>query len=52
MLAMKSVVDGIVNWLAANARSFNSYMLPDSLEPVLYPGIAAYFVAQLTQQQA
>ncbi len=51
MPAMKSVTDGIVNWLGANARSF-SYLLPDALELVLYLGLAAYFAAQLAQQQA
>jgi hypothetical protein len=41
----------MVNWLAANAKSF-SYMLPDSLELALYLTIAAYFTLQLLQQQA
>jgi hypothetical protein len=43
-------IDGVVNWIAANARSF-SYLLPDSLELALYLGIAAYFAVQLAQQQ-
>lgn len=46
---MKAVTDGMVNWLAANARSF-SYLLPDALELVLYVGIATYFAAQLAKQ--
>jgi hypothetical protein len=48
MLNTKSILDGIVNWVAANARSF-SYLLPDSLELVLYLSLAAYFAAQLHQ---
>jgi hypothetical protein len=41
----------MVNWIAANARSF-SYLLPDALELALYLSLAAYFAVQLAQQQA
>jgi hypothetical protein len=51
MSGVRSVIDGIVNWLAANARSF-SYLLPDSLELTLYLVLAAYLATQLAQQQA
>jgi hypothetical protein len=50
MSGVRPVIDRIVNWLAANARSF-SYLLPDSLELGLYRVLAAYFAAQLAQQQ-
>jgi len=46
-----AVVDRLLNWIARNARSF-SYVLPDTLELALYLGLAAYFTAQLLQQQA
>jgi hypothetical protein len=49
MSAVRSIVDGIVNWIAANARSF-SYLLPDSLELALYLSLAAYFTVQLRLQ--
>jgi hypothetical protein len=51
MSSVKSMIDGIMDWLAENARSF-SYLLPDSLELALYIGLAAYFALQLAQQQA
>jgi hypothetical protein len=38
-----------MNWIAANARSF-SYLLPDSIELVLYLSLAAYYAVQLQQQ--
>ena len=41
----------IVEWIAANARSF-SYLLPDTLELALYLGLLTYFAVQLAQQQA
>jgi len=50
MSSAGAVIDGIMNWIAANARSF-SYLLPDSLETALYLGLAAYFAAQVAQQQ-
>ena len=43
------IIDRLVNWLAANVRSF-SYLLPDSVELALYVFIAAYFALQLQQQ--
>lgn len=43
--------DDIVEWVATNARSF-SYLLPDTLELVLYLGLLTYFAVQLAQQQA
>jgi len=46
-----ALVDRFVNWIATNARSF-SYVLPDILELALYLGLAAYFTAQILQQQA
>ena len=46
-----SLVDRLVNWIASNARSF-SFVLPDTLELALYVGLAAYFAAQIIQQQA
>ena len=51
MSNVTSLVDGIVNWTAANARWF-SYLLPDAAEVMLYLAIAAYFAAQLSQHQA
>ena len=49
MASLGVVADGVVNWLAANARSF-SYMLPDSVELLLYLTIALYFALQLQQK--
>lgn len=46
-----SLVDRLVNWIATNARSF-SFVLPDIMELALYLGLAAYFAAQILQQQA
>jgi len=46
-----SLLDRVVNWLAANARSF-SYLLPDVLELALYLGLAAYYAAQIASQSA
>jgi hypothetical protein len=51
MFKLRVSVDRLVNWLAANARSF-SYLLPDALELALYLGLAAYFALQIAQQQA
>jgi hypothetical protein len=51
MSRIKSAIDGVVNWMAANARSF-SYMLPDSVELALYLSLAGYFALQMAQQQA
>jgi hypothetical protein len=51
MSGFKSVVDGMVNWIAANARSF-SYLLPDSVELALYLSLVGYFAVQMAQQQA
>jgi hypothetical protein len=42
-------IDATVNWIAANARSF-SYVLPDTLELMLYLSLAAYFAQHLAQQ--
>jgi len=49
MSSLSSLVDGIVTWTVANARSF-SYLLPDSVELALYLCLAAYFAMQLQQQ--
>jgi len=49
MSTVRSLVDGIVNWIAANARSF-SYALPDTVELALYLCLAAYFAIQLELQ--
>ena len=49
MQSLSSVISGIVNWIAANARSF-SYMLPDTLELALYLSLAVYFSVQLQPQ--
>ena len=51
MSSVRSIIDGIVNWVAINAKSF-SYLLPDSIELALYIGLAAYFALQIAQQQA
>jgi hypothetical protein len=48
---MRSLVDGAVDWMALNARSF-SYLLPDMLEIALYLSLAAYFAFQLAHVQA
>ncbi|MGA2237652.1 MAG: hypothetical protein ABSG74_00390 [Candidatus Bathyarchaeia archaeon] len=50
MSNVRSIIDRVVNWLAANTRSFG-YLLPDTLELALYFGIAVYFTVQLAQQQ-
>jgi len=44
------VLDGVVKWVAFNARSF-SYMLPDSMELALYVLLAAYFMLRIATQQ-
>jgi len=49
MASIGAFADGVVNWLAANARSF-SYMLPDSIELLLYLSLALYFAQQLQQK--
>jgi hypothetical protein len=46
-----SLINSLVDWIAANARSF-SYLLPDTLELALYLSLAAYFAVQIAQQQA
>jgi len=51
MSGVRRFVDGIINWVATNARAF-SYLLPDTLELALYLSLAAYFAVQLAQQQA
>jgi hypothetical protein len=48
MSGMKSFADRIVSWTAANMRF--SYLLPDSVELLLYLALVAYFVTQLQQQ--
>lgn len=50
LLALRSIVDGFMNWMATNARSFG-YLLPDTLEIALYLCLVAYFTAQFAQQQ-
>ena len=49
MSSVRSLVEGIVNWIAVNARSF-SYLLPDTVELALYVCLAAYFAIQLQLQ--
>jgi hypothetical protein len=49
MSTLRVLVDDVVRWTVANARSF-SYLLPDSVELALYIFIAAYFAIQLQQQ--
>ena len=49
MASIGAFADGVVNWLAANVRSF-SYMLPDSLELLLYLSLALYFALQVQQK--
>jgi hypothetical protein len=44
------MIDGAMNWIATNVRSF-SYLLPDTLELALYLTLAAYLSIQLAQQQ-
>jgi hypothetical protein len=51
MSSVRSAIDGVVNWMTANVRSF-SYLLPDSLELALYLSLAAYFAFQIAQEQA
>jgi hypothetical protein len=51
MSSIGSIAEGILNWIAVNARSF-SYMLPDALELALYLSLAAYFALQIGQRQA
>jgi len=48
MSRVRSIVDGIMNWIATNTRF--SYLLPDSLELALYLCLAAYLAIQLQQQ--
>jgi hypothetical protein len=43
------MIDGLVNWVATNARSF-SYILPDALEIALYLTLALYFAIRIGQQ--
>ena len=45
----RSVIDGLVNRVAASASSF-SYLLPDTVEIALYICLAAYYAIQLQQQ--
>jgi len=47
--SLSGITDGFVNWLAANARSF-CYILPDSLELLLYLSLALYFALQFQQK--
>lgn len=44
MSSMKHVIDWLVNLVTANAKF--SYLLPDTLEVMLYLGIALYFTSQ------
>ena len=50
MSGVWAIIDGAMNWIATNARSF-SYLLPDTLELALYLTLAAYLSIQLAQQQ-
>ena len=50
MSSVRSIIDGLANWLAANTRSFG-YLLPDTVELVLYLALVAYYAVQLAQQQ-
>lgn len=49
MLGLSDVFDGLMNWMATNARSF-SYLLPDALEVALYLCLATYFATQFANQ--
>jgi hypothetical protein len=49
MSSLRSLVDGIADWTAANVRAF-SYLLPDTVELALYLCLAVYFAIQLQQQ--
>jgi hypothetical protein len=48
MSSLRSILDGIMNSIATNARF--SYLLPDTIELALYLCLAAYFAVQLQQQ--
>jgi hypothetical protein len=50
MSGVWGMIDGAMNWIATNVRSF-SYLLPDTLELALYLTLAAYLSIQLAQQQ-
>ena len=50
MSSVRLILDGSVNWLAANMKSFG-YLLPDTVELVLYLALVAYYAVQLAQQQ-
>ena len=50
MSSVRLILDGSVNWLVANVRSFG-YLLPDTVELVLYLALVAYYAVQLAQQQ-
>jgi hypothetical protein len=50
MSGVRGFIDDVMNWIAANARSF-SYLLPDTLELAIYITLAAYLSLQLAQQQ-
>jgi hypothetical protein len=47
-LNVRDIVDKVGNWLADNVRSF--YLLPDSLELMLYICVAVYIASKLAQQ--
>ncbi|MGA2783963.1 MAG: hypothetical protein ABSF09_04630 [Candidatus Bathyarchaeia archaeon] len=47
MSSMRYIIDWLVNWVTANVRF--SYLLPDTLEAMLYLGIALYFTSQFAQ---
>jgi hypothetical protein len=51
MSSVRSIIAGLVNWVAANTKSF-SYLLPDTLELALYLGLAAYYALQLHEASA
>jgi hypothetical protein len=48
LLNVRDIVDKVGNWLADNVRSF--YLLPDSLELMLYICVAVYIASKLAQQ--
>ena len=49
VISVRSYIDGLVEWIAMNARSF-SYLLPDTLEIALYLALVLYFAVQIQQQ--
>lgn len=49
MPSIHARVGDMMNWLATSARTFG-YMLPDSLELILYVSVAIYFGLEISQK--